>query len=136
VRMSQKSAVTAAARKAVALSIVFFFMLQLSRVYLITKIDLFFTCPYTQVWISGNSVAGQTELVMVTLPADDDGSARILQCKDSLDGFSLAPLQPLSLPAATVPTEPRTSYSKRSSVSASVLEACLPPPFQPPRRLS
>ena len=135
--------------RAIALVLIGLFGFQISRVYLVTKVDAFFVCLNTDVWTSSSpenkkassvgdrQTSEQSQLILESFVAPtDDGGNYIRGCKDTFDGMGLSPLQPLPLPVVAGFQNLPATWVHLTSRADHEPEIFLSPLFQPPRTLS
>ena len=135
--------------RAVALVLIALFGYQISRIYLVTKVDAFFVCPNTEVWTSSSTEMNeasssrsatapqQRQLVLESIVAPtDDGSNSIRSCKGTFAGLGLSPLQPSCLPGHGALLSLAIHWVRVSGESERGPEIEFPPLCQPPRSLS
>jgi hypothetical protein len=122
--------------------VVALFCFQLSRVYLVNKIDVFYNCPNTQVWTSSSSSDNSAEAadssadtLAAVISSEQDDRNYVRSCKDTLDGLGLSPVQPLGIPVAIFPQKPVANWVNPAATVDAAPERYLPPLFQPPRSL-
>ena len=122
--------------RAIALMVVSLFTFQLSRYYLIIELDKFICLDATHAHGVGSGAAGHHHDDAGAVAHSHDDGYVIQHCKDTFDGITLTPVQPLGVPVTASYPLSLAIRAVPASQQSQAVENDLAPPFQPPRNLS
>jgi len=121
-------------KRAVAACVLVLFCFQFSRFYLIVELDRF-VCLEPNHIHTANSLSAHDHHPQGkdALSEDQDSGYSLQHCKDTFNGISLTPVQPLGFSFAAPVQRPETAWASRTPENQQVMDSILPPPFQPHR---